>query len=136
MTDLKEKHSRVCVKFVSLREQLQLKLSQCSRKASKNKSTGKTQVYEWFNRFKRDETSVEDQPRCGRLSTSRTEENVDKVHHAVLADRLRTIDEISEITGVSCRRILTLDLMVERVAAKFVICRKSSKLTLSFSQKL
>jgi hypothetical protein len=37
-------------------------------------------VYEWFNRFKRDEMSVEDQPRCGRPSTSRTDENVEKVH--------------------------------------------------------
>jgi hypothetical protein len=97
---------------------------------------GKRQVCEWFIRFKRDEMSVEDQPRCGRPSTSRTDENVEKDHDAVLADRLRTIDEIPEITSVSCQRILTEDLMTERVAGKFVICRKSSKLTLSFSQKL
>ena len=97
---------------------------------------GKTQVYEWFNRFKTDEVLVEDQPRFGRPSTSRTDENVEKVHHALLVDHLRTSDEISEITGVSCQRILTEDLMIEGVAAKLVICRKSSKLTLSFSQKL
>jgi len=95
----------------------------------------KTHVYEWFNRFERDEMSVEDQPRCGRASTSRTDENVEKAHHALLADRPRTIDEISEITGVSCQRILTAHLMIERVVAKFVICRKSSKMTLSFSRK-
>jgi hypothetical protein len=85
---------------------------------------GKRQVYEWFNRFKRYEIFVEDQPRCGRLSTSRTDENVETVHHALLADHLRTIDEISEITGVSCQRILTEALVIEGVAAKLVICRR------------
>ena len=45
--------------------------------------------------------SVEDQLRCGRLSTSRADQNVEKVRQAVLADRHRTNDEICEITGVS-----------------------------------
>ena len=65
--------------------------------------------------------SVEDQPGCGRPSTNRTEENVEKVQQAVLADRRWTTDDISEITGVlrsSCRRILTEDLMMKRFAAK------------------
>jgi histone-lysine N-methyltransferase SETMAR len=53
------------------------------------------QVDEWLNNFKRGEMSVEDQPRCGRSSTSRTDENVENVHHAVLADRRRSTDEIS-----------------------------------------
>jgi hypothetical protein len=69
---------------------------------------------------------VEDQPHCGRYSTNRTDENVENVHQAFLADRCRTIDEISEITDVSwrlCRRILTEKLMMKRVAEKFVICR-------------
>jgi histone-lysine N-methyltransferase SETMAR len=64
------------------------------------------QVDEWLNNFKRGEMSVEDQPRCGRTSTSRTDENVENVHHAVLADRRRTTDEISEITVV-CHGVYT-----------------------------
>jgi len=39
------------------------------------------------------------------------------------ADRRRTIDEISEITGLSwssCQRMLTEDLNMKRVSAKFV----------------
>jgi len=69
---------------------------------------------------------VEDHPRCGRHSTNRTDENVEKVHQAFLEDRCRTIDEISEITDVSqrlCQRILAEELMMKQVAAKFVICR-------------
>jgi hypothetical protein len=82
---------------------------------------------------------VEDQPHCGRHSTNRTDENVEKVHQAFLADRCRPINEISEITNVSwrlCQRILTEELMMKGFAAKFVICRKRSKVTLIFSQKL
>ena len=46
---------------------------------------GKTHVYMWFSCFKRGEMSAEDQLRCGRPSTSRTYENVAKIHQAVLA---------------------------------------------------
>jgi hypothetical protein len=56
---------------------------------------------------------------------SRTDENVEKVCPAALADCCQTIDKISEITGVlwrSRQRILLEDLMIKRVAAKFVLC--------------
>ena len=46
------------------------------KEALQDKATGKTQVYEWFNHFKRGEMYVEDQPHCGQPSTSRTDENV------------------------------------------------------------
>jgi hypothetical protein len=55
---------------------------------------------------------------------SRTDENVEKVCPAALADCRQTIDEISEITGVSwrsCQRILLEDLKIKQVAAKFVL---------------
>ena len=67
----------------------------------KDKATGKTQVYEWFNCFKRAEMFVEDRLHCDHSTVSRTDENVEKVHQTVLADRHRTIDEISEITNMS-----------------------------------
>ena len=69
---------------------------------------------------------VEDQPRCSCHSTNKTDENVEKAHQTFLADRCRTTDEISEIKDVSwrlCQRILTQELMMKGVAAKFVICR-------------
>jgi len=81
--------------------------------------------------------SVQGQQRCGPPSMSRNDENVEKVHQAVLC--CRTTNKISEITDVSwssCQHILMGDLMMKQVAAKFVICRKSSKMTLSFSHKL
>jgi len=67
--------------------------------------------------------SVEGHPHSGRPSTSRTDENVEKIREKINEDRRYTIDEISEATGVSwssCQRILTVDLNMRRVAAKFV----------------
>lgn len=56
----------------------------------------KTRVYEWFTRFKNVEMSIEDQPRSGRPSTSRTDENVDKINALIREDRRRTIDQLCE----------------------------------------
>jgi len=44
--------------------------------------------------------SCEDQPRSGRTSTCRNDENLDKVHNTIIADHRQTTDEISEITGL------------------------------------
>jgi hypothetical protein len=48
------------------------------KEAFKEEAMGKTQVYQWFNHFKRGEMSVEDQPRCGCPSTSRTDKKLEK----------------------------------------------------------
>jgi len=83
----------------------------------------RTQVFEWYSRFKGGEMSCEDQPRSGRPSTCRNDENLVKVRNAINADRRRTIDEVSEITGLSWssyQRMLTEDLIMKIVSAKFV----------------
>jgi hypothetical protein len=63
------------------------------KEAFKGKAMGKTQMYKWFNCFKRGEMSVEDQMHCGRPSTSRTDKNVEKVHQAVLAVLLECVEK-------------------------------------------
>jgi len=57
--------------------------------------------------------SLEDQPRSGRPSTSRTDENIKKICDAIMFDRRRTLDELEAVTGVSwssCQQILTEEL--------------------------
>ncbi|XP_029941109.1 uncharacterized protein LOC115383163 isoform X4 [Salarias fasciatus] len=91
--------------------------------AYKDEALGRSQVFEWYGRFKSGQMSIEDSPRSGRPSTSRTEENVRKIEAVVMADRRRTIDEIEHLTGISwssCQRILREDLGLRRVAAKMV----------------
>jgi len=93
------------------------------QKAFKEEALSRTQVFEWFALFKRGEMSVEDHPHSGHLSTSRTDENVEKIQEKINEDCRYTSDEISEATGVrwsSCQRILTVDLNMRRIAAKFV----------------
>jgi hypothetical protein len=128
MPDLKV---RVCVKFCFLFGKTAVDPFTVLKEAFKEEAMGKTHVYQWFNHFKRDEMSVEDQPHCGCSSTSRTDKKVGKVHQAVVADHFWTIDEFSEITSVSwssCQRILTADLMMKRVTAnKCPVCSQRSK---------
>jgi hypothetical protein len=44
--------------------------------ASREEAMGRIQTYEWWKRFKKGRTSVDDDPRSGRPSTSETHENV------------------------------------------------------------
>jgi hypothetical protein len=48
--------------------------------AFREETMGRTQTYEWWKRFKEGQTSVDDDPRSGRPSTSKTDDNVAKVH--------------------------------------------------------
>jgi hypothetical protein len=90
--------------------------------ACKEAALGKTQVYEWFFRFRNGELSLADQPRSGRPSTSRKNENA-RIRELILEDRRRTIDGLVDLSGVSwssCQWILSEELQMKRGAAKFV----------------
>ncbi|PNF18364.1 hypothetical protein B7P43_G13571 [Cryptotermes secundus] len=69
--------------------------------AYKDDAMGRTQVFEWFSRFKNGEMSLDDKPRSGRPSTARTHENVEKIREIIKEDRRRTIEEIVELSGVT-----------------------------------
>jgi len=84
---------------------------------------GRTQVFDWFRRFKEGRTSFESDPCSGRQSTSRNEEIIAKVRTIVRNNRRLTVREIADGCGISvgsCDAILTDDLYMKRVRAKFV----------------
>ena len=84
---------------------------------------GRTQVFECFRRFKEGRTSAESDPLSGRPSTSRNEEVIAKVRKSVRNNRRLTVREIADDCGISvgsCDAILTDDLHMKRVCAKFV----------------
>jgi histone-lysine N-methyltransferase SETMAR len=67
--------------------------------------------------------SVDDDKRSGRPSTGTTTENVEKVLEAILEDRRRTIHDVCDIFKLSygtCQRILSDELKMRRIPAKFV----------------
>jgi len=83
----------------------------------------KTAVYKWVKRFSEGRESVTDEERSGRPATSRTEENIAKVHQIVLENRrltVRTMAERVNINRETVRKILTEDLDMRKVCAKMI----------------
>ena len=61
----------------------------------------RTQVFEWFKKFKEGREDVGDDPKLGRPSTTKTQENVEKVARIVRGDRRLRIRAISELTNIN-----------------------------------
>ena len=83
----------------------------------------KTAVYKWVKRFSEGRESVTDEERSGRPTTSRTEENIAKVHQIVSENRRLTVRSIAEQVNIdreTVRKILTEDLDMRKVCAKMV----------------
>ena len=83
----------------------------------------RSKTSEWYSPFKSGCRSFEYDPRPGRLSTSHTEETVARVPEIIRADGSLTIREVAEeviIAFGTCQKILTEDLRMRRVTAKFV----------------
>jgi len=81
----------------------------------------RTQVFEWFKKFKEGREYAEDDPKSGRPSTAKTQENVEKVARVVRGDRRMSIRAISELTNInkeSVRQILHDYLGMKKVCAK------------------
>ena len=83
----------------------------------------RSKTFEWYSRFKSGCRSFEDNPRPGRPSTSHAEETVARVREIVCADRRLTVREVAEEVRIAfgmCQKILTEDLQMRHVTAKFV----------------
>ena len=73
--------------------------------------------------FKSDRTSIEDDPKSGRLSTTMDDDDVEKVLAVIRQNRRLTLREDTEEVGIcksSCHLNLTEKVKMRRVAAKFV----------------
>ena len=61
----------------------------------------RTQVFEWVKKFKDGREYVGDDPKSGRPSTAKTQENVEKVARIVRGDRRLSIRAISELANIN-----------------------------------
>lgn len=89
----------------------------------------RTQVFEWVKKFKKGREDVGDDPKSGRPSTAKTQENVEKVGRIVQGDRRLSIRAISELTNINketVRQILHDDLGMKKGCAAKKWCQKSS----------
>ena len=83
----------------------------------------RTQCHEWYQRFKSGRTSIEDDPKSRRPSTSMDDDHVKKVLAVIRQNRRLTFRQAAEEVGIcksSCHVILTEKLKVRRFAAKFL----------------
>lgn len=114
---------RACVKFCFKTGKTASETYELLKTAFGDKCLSRSNVFIWFNRFKNGRESVEDEPRSGRPSTSKTDDNVVKVRDLVRSDRRLTIREMSDELNLSfyaVQSILTEDLNMRRVSAKFI----------------
>ncbi|GFT52210.1 protein GVQW3 [Trichonephila clavipes] len=78
----------------------------------------RARVFEWFKRFKDGRQDVEDDSRPGRPSTSKTDENVEKVASLIRSDRRLSIPAIAETVNIDkecVRQILHDNLNMQKV---------------------
>ena len=78
------------------------------------------QCYEWFKRFTEGRTSVSEDPRPGRSSTSTEDCYVDRVIEVICGSCRLTVREVGEEVGISvgsCHAILTGKLQMHRARA-------------------
>ena len=83
----------------------------------------RARVFEWHKRFASGRTDLEDDPKSGRPTTSRNEENIQKVKKLVRSDLRLTVRMLAEELGLrreSVRLILTEDLGMKKICAKMV----------------
>jgi hypothetical protein len=121
MTDVTEQW--ICTKFCFKLSKTAAETHQMLKEAFGDHSLGQTQTYEWFKRFKKGRMSVDDDERSGQPSTGTTTENVAKVRETIREDQRCTIHDVCNIVGLSygtCQRILSDELNMRRIAAKFV----------------
>jgi len=83
------------------------------------------QCREWYHRFRSGRTSIEDDPKSGRPSTSMDDYHVQKVLAVIDENRRLSVREVAKEVGFCkslCHIILTEKRKMRCVAAKFVLC--------------
>lgn len=93
------------------------------RQVYSDEAMSRSQIFDWHSRFQHGRISLDDDERSGRPSTSIIPENVEKIRQLVHNDRRSTIKELAEAVGISygsVQAILTSELHMHRIAAKFV----------------
>jgi len=80
-------------------------------------------IKKWAAEFKRDRTSLEDDPREGRPKSATTPEIIEQVHDMVLDDRWMKVRKTAETIGISKERveyILHKELDMRKLCARRV----------------
>lgn len=96
---------------------------QMLREAFKEECISRSQCGRWHKAFKEGREEVTDDPRSGRPTTARIDENVRRVRETLSSDRrlsIRAIADILNLSTFAVHGIVTEDLQMRKVCAKLV----------------
>ena len=91
---------RICIKFCFQLGKRSSETIQMMQKALGNECMSKTQIKEWYNRFKGGRTSVDSDSSSGRPSTTKTLANIERAWLAIVGDRRLTVRELENDLGI------------------------------------
>lgn len=114
---------RVAIKFCVKLNKTASETHEMLQLAYKEAALSRSRTFEWHKRFKKGRESTQDDHRSGRPKTSKTEGNIEVVKEKILSDRRLTIREVADDTDLAfatVQSILTEDLGMRRVSAKFI----------------
>ena len=77
---------RINLKFLVKLKKTPTESLKMLQEAYEDQAMSRARVFEWHRRFREGEEDVEDKPRSGRSSSSKTDENVEAVRQAVRGD--------------------------------------------------
>ena len=123
MSEEQEQEQSVCIKFCVKLGRNGAETYEMLRTAFVEQCLSRARIFEWHKRFKEGRDSVDDNPRSGRPTTSKTDDCLARVRELIQANQRLTIRDLSDEVGGSyetCQAMLTQDLKMRRVAAKFV----------------
>jgi len=86
-------------------------------------ASSRSQVFKWFKAFSEGRESIEDEPRSGRHSTSKTDNNVGIVGALVRSDRRLTVRMIASelnLNHTTVHHISREEVAMKKLCAKFV----------------
>ena len=109
---------RVCIKFCVRLGKTGSETFEMLKQVFGDSCMSRSRTFEWFGRFKNGKISTANDDRSGRPSTATTPSKGEQVRAAVNQDRRRTVHDLCGYG--SCQRILTEQLNMHRIAAKFV----------------
>jgi len=117
------KEQRVCIKFCANLVKSATETLKMIQQGFGDQSLSRTQVFQWHTQFKTGRTSVDDDEHTGRHTSCTTPETVPRIQELIRQDRRLTIRDNAvelEFGYGTCQRVLTEELGIHRVAAKFV----------------
>ena len=105
---------KVCVKFGKFATETYDLL----KKVYGDECLSRTQVFEWFKRFKEGREEIWDDQRSSRPSTSKTDANIEKVGEIVQQNHRQSIQAVAELINIdkeTVRQILHNNFNVKKV---------------------